>query len=136
MTYTEWEQDNLINRTTLVKRLLADGLITSEIIDYFKFDNMVTNEPSYCGLYTTNTKCHDTDDLNCFFCGCPHFVFNDNGLKQLHNRTLYSSCKINSVKGSEFISDQAIHQDCTNCIIPHRQTFAEINAPKIIKELK
>ena len=110
-------------------------MTTPQIVDYFDFDNMKQLETSYCGLYADNTKCHDIEKLNCFFCGCPYFAYDDNGLAQSGDKTVYSKCIIDAIKSSEFISDKAIHQDCTNCDIPHRTAFVGRLADKVIKEL-
>ena len=135
MTYAEWSTDYVTKRSNLITELAKQDYNIEQIINYFDFDNMVANQPTYCGLYASSTKCHNIDKLNCFFCGCPHFTYKDEGTIQPNGRTLYSSCNINAIKGSEFITDGAVHQDCSNCEIPHRPNFAHINAPKVIKEL-
>lgn len=130
MTYSDWHIENETKKSNLISKLEQDGLSNAETVDYFDFDNMIEKEPLYCGLYATNTKCHDIDKLNCFFCGCPYFIYDDTGLEQIKTKTLYSKCSINAIKGSQFISDDAIHHDCTNCDIPHRPSFAHRTAFK------
>ena len=132
MTYTEWALQQDTKLTSLIRKLSDSGLSSEEIIAYFDFENMVEHEPTYCGLYAAHTKCHNIDNLNCFFCGCPYFVYTEEGITHSENKTLYSSCTIKAVNGGQFISDNAIHHDCTNCTIPHKTTFAEIHAPPII----
>lgn len=60
-----------------------EGNTKQEIIEYFRFENMVKNEPDFCPLYKDNKKCHDMEDLNCYLCACPHFRFDDNGFKKI-----------------------------------------------------
>lgn len=98
-----------------------------EVIEYFRFENMVKNEPDFCPLYKDNKKCHDYEKLNCYLCACPNFRFNDNGFRKQENRTLYSYCEIESKDGSQFISDTYIHQDCTGCIVPHKERYIKKN---------
>lgn len=98
-------------------------LSDEEIIAYFRFDNMVKQEPDFCLLYKDNKKCHDMEDLNCYLCACPHFRFDDEGLQKIESKTLYSACEIDAKNGAKFISDDAIHQDCTKCLIPHNETY-------------
>jgi Zn-finger protein len=92
-----------------------------EVIEYFRFDNMVINEPDFCLLYNENKKCHDVENLNCYWCACPYFRFNDSGFSTDKDRTLYSTCSIESKEGERFITDTSIHQDCTRCLIPHQE---------------
>jgi len=135
MTYTEWETYDNNRRKLIINKLQAQGKSTIEIVDYFDFDNMKNKENNYCDLYKTNTKCHDIEKLNCFFCGCPYFKYDDDGLSLENDKTIYSKCTINAIKGSKFITDTAIHHDCSNCIIPHRPTFVYTKIDKYIKEL-
>ncbi len=124
MTYNEWEDDNKIKKDNIITKLQEQGKTTKEIIDYFDFDNMVENEPLYCLLYETNSKCHNIE-LNCFFCGCPYFEHNN----------LESSCTINAPLGTEFMSYGITHQDCTYCDIPHKPFFVHSMAPKYIEKV-
>jgi len=90
---------------------------------------MVTAEPDFCGLYTTKTKCHDMPELNCYSCGCPYFIFDDQGLEHKDGKVVYSKCTINAKEGATFESAEAIHMDCSNCTVPHTTTAT-------LKELK
>lgn len=125
MTYEEWfvKQGNL--HANVMKRL--EGLSIDEVIEYFKFENMVKNEPDFCPLYKDNKKCHDYEDLNCYLCACPNFRFNDKGFEKKDGKTLYSFCSINSKDGSEYIGEDYIHQNCSGCIVPHRQKYIKKN---------
>ncbi|MBV5348753.1 hypothetical protein JZU61_03745, partial [bacterium] len=62
-------------------------LSESEVIEYFRFENMVVNEPKFCLLYAENKKCHETEHLNCYWCACPHFRFNDKGFSTQEGKT-------------------------------------------------
>lgn len=122
MTYSEWEADNIAKRNSLVLKLQHKTI--DEIVKYFEYDNMIASEPDYCGLYKQGTKCHDIPNLNCYNCGCPHFIYDENGLDKLGTKVVYSKCNINAKDGSMFESDNAIHQDCSNCVIPHGKQAA------------
>jgi len=95
-----------------------------EVIAYFRFENMVKKEPDFCPLYKENRKCHDIEELNCYLCACPNFRFDDNGLEEIDGKSLKSRCAIDSEEGSRFIGKDAIHQDCSGCLVPH--TFSYI----------
>jgi hypothetical protein len=121
MTYSEWfeMQGNL--HAKVMKKL--EGKSQEEIIEYFRFENMVKNEPDFCPLYKDNKKCHDYEKLNCYFCACPNFRFKDDGFEKVEGKTLYSVCSIKSRDGSQFIGDDYIHQNCSGCIVPHRDKY-------------
>lgn len=131
MTYNEWSQDEKIRRAAVITKLKEQGYSTEMIIAYFDYDSMKHNESTYCPLYNLKKKCHDKEDLNCFFCGCPYFVFDDNGIETRDGKTVYSRCSIESTKSATFVTDTAIHLDCSNCEIPHKAAFAE----RLIKEI-
>ncbi len=121
MTYKEWfeKQGNL--HANVMKKL--ENKRVDEIIEYFRFDNMVKNEPDFCPLYKDNKKCHDYEDLNCYLCACPNFRFNDEGFDKVENKVLYSKCNINSKDASQYIGEDYIHQNCSGCIVPHREKY-------------
>lgn len=124
MTYEEWfiKQGEL--HANVMKKL--ENKTKNEVIEYFKFENMIKNEPNFCPLYKENKKCHDMDDLNCYFCACPHFRFDDNGFeKRADGKVLYSVCSINSKKGTQFIGEDYIHQNCSECLVPHKVKYIE-----------
>ena len=91
---------------------------------------MKKNEPDFCPLYNLNKKCHEMEDLNCYLCACSYFRFNDKGLKNVDDKILYSCCSIDSKSGSKFVSENSIHHDCSNCIIPHKENFIKKNFNK------
>ena len=130
MTYLSWYETHAARHKALMKKLLAKKMSKSEIIAYFDFENMVTQEPDFCPLYkekndngVVGKKCHDMEQLNCYLCACPYFRFNDEGIKQVGEKTLYRGCSIVSKGGKESISENAIHQDCSNCTIPHHVVY-------------
>ncbi len=122
MTYDEWfiQQGNL--HANVMKKL--EDRSVDEVIEYFKFENMVKNEPDFCPLYKDNKKCHDMEDLNCYLCACPNFRFKGDGFEKTEDgKTLFSVCSIKSRDGSQFIGDDYIHQNCSGCIVPHRAKY-------------
>ncbi|MCL4431227.1 MAG: cysteine-rich small domain-containing protein [Epsilonproteobacteria bacterium] len=119
MTYKEWFDAHALKHAAIMKKLTS--VSDAEVLKYFRFENMVIHEPNFCLLYADNTKCHEIDELNCYWCACPYFRFNDQGLEIIEDKTLYSTCSIHSKEGAQFISDQSIHQDCTGCLIPHHE---------------
>lgn len=121
MSYKNWFQAHGKKHQAIMKKLTH--LSDDEVITYFRFDNMLQNEPGFCPLYKENKKCHDMEDLNCYLCACPHFRFDDSGLKMTDEKTLYSTCSIDSKDGAQFISDDSIHQDCSSCLVPHREVY-------------
>jgi hypothetical protein len=62
-------------------------------------------------------------ELNCYLCACPNFRFDDEGFKEVEEKTLYSTCDIDSKDGSQYISDIAIHQNCEGCLVPHHELY-------------
>jgi Zn-finger protein len=116
MTYEKWLESHANKHKKLLEKL--SHLSVQEIIDYFEFDNMVQNEPDFCPLYETNTKCHEIEQLNCYFCACPHFRL----------QTSKSTCAIECKDGGEFVGpDGFIHQDCSKCSIPHKTKYIQNN---------
>ena len=78
-------------------------------------------------------------ELNCYLCACPNFRFDDNGFKKVEEKTLYSTCNIESKDGAQFISDDAIHQNYAGCLVPHHEAYIKKNFSrdwfKIMKEV-
>ncbi len=119
MTHQEWFETHASKHNVIMEKLTH--LSNNEVIEYFRFENMVINEPDFCLLYAENKKCHETKHLNCYWCACPYFRFNDGGFSTQEGKTLYSICSIDCKEGKRFLSDTAIHQDCTSCLIPHQE---------------
>ena len=121
MSYSSWFKAHGEKHKEIIEKL--SHLTDDELINYFRFDNMVQNEPDFCPLYADNKKCHDNKELNCYFCACPNFRFKDEGIEQIENKTLFSICNIKSKEGAQYISDDAIHQNCAGCFVPHSETY-------------
>lgn len=117
MTYEEWFESHYAKHKKIVEKL--SHLSDDEIIEYFRFENMVEKEPEFCPLYKENRKCHDTQELNCYLCGCPNFRLTDGKEK------LKSFCGIDSKDGKQFVGEKAIHQDCSGCLVPHRDSYVK-----------
>lgn len=123
MGYQEWFEAHGKKHRKLVDQLKSSGLNPEEIIAYFDFENMVKKEPGFCPLYTENKKCHEMEQLNCYLCACPFFRFNDHGIQKKGQATVMSCCEIDSKKGQEYHLNNKIHQDCSNCLVPHKTKF-------------
>ncbi len=120
-TYSQWFQEHGEKHQAIMAKLTH--LIPDEVIRYFSFDNMVKNEPDFCELYKDNKKCHDMKELNCYLCACPNFRFKESGFNVREGRVLYSACSISSKEGGQFLTDDAIHQDCSGCGVPHYASY-------------
>jgi len=116
MSYQSWIKSHSIKHKKIMDKLTH--LSDDEVIEYFRFDNMVQNEPDFCPLYKDNKKCHDMDDLNCYLCACPNFRVG----------TQKSHCNIESKDGGSIVAkDGYIHQDCSKCIVPHKEKYIKEN---------
>jgi len=112
MSYQSWHTQHAKKHQKIVDKL--NGLSTDQIIDYFKFENMVQHEPDFCTLYKESRKCHDIEDLNCYFCACPNFRVGE----------MKSSCSIESADGGTIVGKNGyIHQDCSKCSVPHSSSY-------------
>jgi len=120
MTYMEWFESHASKHKEIMKTLTH--LSDDDVIDYFIYENMQEKHPDFCPLYEQNEKCHDMEELNCYFCACNHFRFSDDGLRKEGTKTVYSLCSIDAKEGRTFESDNAIHQDCSACLIPHKRS--------------
>ena len=120
MTYLEWFESHADKHEKIMKTLIH--LSDDEVINYFMYENMQKKHPDFCPLYAENTKCHEMEELNCYFCACNHFRFSDGGLKKEGAKTVYSNCIIEAKEGKRFESGNAIHQDCSDCLIPHKRS--------------
>ena len=121
MTYDQWFQLQGELHSNVMKKLTHKSV--DEIIEYFKFENMVKNEPDFCPLYKDNKKCHDVEELNCYLCACPHFRFDDLGFEKIGEKVVSSFFSIESKKRAKFEGDDYIHHDCSGCTIPHRAKY-------------
>jgi len=123
MTYLEWYKTHGSKHKALIKKLSA--LSDEALIDYFDFENMCKEEPDFCPLYNEHKKCHDTAKLNCYLCACPYFKFDDTGITTQSGKTIYSTCMINAKEGKTFETEDAIHLDCSACLLPHKEAFIQ-----------
>ena len=121
MAYSKWFRQHGEKHAKIMQKLTH--LSDKEVIEYFRFDNMVEQEPDFCPLYAESKKCHEMEGLNCYLCACPWFRFDDNGLYSKNNRIYYSRCAIDAKEGEEFISGNSVHQDCSHCLLPHKASF-------------
>ena len=121
MGYLSWFQAHGKKHKAIMDKLIE--LSDEKVIAYFRFENMVKIEPHFCPLYKENKKCHDMKELNCYLCACPNFRFDDEGFKKVEKKTLYSTCDIDSKDGSQYISEDAIHQNCAGCLVPHYEAY-------------
>jgi len=120
MTYMEWFDSHAKKHADIMKALTY--LSDDEVIDYFIFENMQKNHPDFCPLYADNKKCHEIEELNCYFCACNHFRFSDNGLREEGAKTVYSICDIDAKESKNFETEDAVHLDCSDCLIPHKRS--------------
>lgn len=103
---------------------LANEIISKnvkEIIDSWDFDLRKKTNPNGCLCYQEDKKCHDIENLNCFFCYCPNYdrTINEGG------------CKINNPKGKYIDGKDGKIWDCSNCDFPH----VKDNAIKLLEGL-
>ena len=123
MTYLEWFESHADKHAAIMKTLTH--LNDDEVIAYFMYENMQKLHPDFCPLYADNTKCHEMEKLNCYFCACHHFRFSDKGLPSENGKTRYSLCDIKAKEASDFETEDAIHLDCSACYLPHKQAVIE-----------
>jgi hypothetical protein len=121
MTYLEWFQTHGEKHRKIMEKLTR--LSDEEVIAYFRFENMTAKEPDFCPLYAEGGKCHEMEVLNCYLCACPYFRFNDGGWFDKEGRTCYSTCSIDAKEGKRFVTENAVHQDCSDCLLPHKESF-------------
>ncbi len=127
MAYKSWFDKHAQKHKTIVDKLLKKEFTQVQIIEYFEFENMVREEIDFCPLYKDNKKCHDMQELNCYLCACPNFRFKDEGIQKLDTKTQFSLCNINSKDGKQGIYGDKIHQDCSQCQVPHHKSYIEQN---------
>jgi hypothetical protein len=113
MGYKSWFNSQAKKHKQIVQKLVAIGMKDDEIIEYFDYENMKKNEIDYCPLYAKDKKCHDSEELNCYLCACPNFRFDDS------NENKKSYCSIDSPSGKR----AGVHQDCSECTLPHIKKF-------------
>jgi hypothetical protein len=132
MAFKEWVEAHAQKHQIIVTKLKTEGKNQNEIIEYFRFENMVQNEPTFCKLYKLNEKCHEMDDLNCFLCACPHFRYSEDVIEEREDEEgeelyIYTQCAINHKNGATIHLGSSFYQDCTNCSLPHEPKFVAKN---------
>jgi len=120
MSYISWYKEHGEKHKVIVEKM--KHLSDDELIAYFRFENMVKNEADFCPLYKENKKCHDLEKLNCYFCACPNFRFDDAGWES-KGKTYFSTCNIDSKDGGLFEHEGTVHQDCSKCGVPHSEAY-------------
>ena len=123
MAYKDWFEKHAKKHADIVSTL--GHLSDTELIEYFDFDNMKVKHPDFCPLYPKDKKCHDIPKLNCYLCACMHFRFNDNSTQKIGEKTCYSHCSIESKNHRLFENETAIHNDCSQCKVPHKNHVIE-----------
>ena len=123
MSYKTWFDAHAQKHKIIVDKLVAQGLSKEQIVEYFDFENMLEKEHDFCPLYAENKKCHEMKNLNCYFCACPNFRFDDSGVKRIEDKTQYSFCAIDSKDGKQGVFGESIHQDCSACKVPHGEEY-------------
>ena len=121
MSYQKWFEAHGNKHKKIMQKLRQ--LSDDEVIAYFRFENMCEKEPDFCPLYKEHKKCHEIKSLNCYLCACPNFRFDDEGISKKEAKTIYSTCSINSKDGNTFQTEEAIHQDCSGCLVPHQEAY-------------
>jgi hypothetical protein len=121
MSYSSWFRQHGEKHARIMEKLSSCS--DDEIIAYFRFENMVEHEPDFCPLYRERKKCHEMENLNCYLCACPYFRFNDAGFKEVKGKKLQSYCSIEAKGGTLFEGEEAWHQDCSGCTIPHHEHY-------------
>jgi len=127
MSYKSWFIEHSKKHKEIVRRLKTNGFSDEMIVDYFEYENMRENEADFCPLYGENKKCHDIKYLNCYLCACPNFRFSDDGLKISDGANIYSECAILSKDGVQRNYNGQIHQDCSDCAVPHEKEYISKN---------
>ena len=140
MSYEDWFVAHLQKHRKIIEKLSKQNCTKEQIIEYFDFDNMVENEPDFCPLYKEQHKCHEMEKLNCYLCACPHFRYNDKGLYTVHDKIQYSFCSIHAKDSQLFYSQNSIHQDCSSCTLPHKESYIaknfDLDLAQIMKRCK
>jgi hypothetical protein len=115
MTYLEWFNAHAKKHKHILQKL--QKRTDEEVIAYFRWENMVEKEPDFCPLFARKEKCHDMERLNCYLCACPEFRFDDQAPK-------YKSwCTIEARNSRKIEFKNAVHLDCSGCILPHTEGY-------------
>jgi Zn-finger protein len=93
----------------------------TSLIEEWDFEKRKKENPHGCICYEESKKCHDMEDLNCFFCYCPEY---DRTIKE-------GGCKIDSSKGKYIDNHEGKIWDCSDCDFPHKKE----NALRLLENL-
>jgi len=118
VSYANWLESHAQKHQQIISKLLKKNYTKDQIVNYFRYENISKQEPNFCPLFQQKTKCHDIEELNCYFCGCPHFRFYD-----IPQDNIHSFCAIKSPDGEQKCYNNVYHQDCSHCIIPHKKQY-------------
>lgn len=129
MSYASWFYAHGAKHATLMQALKAQGMDDASIMTYFRFENLAKTQTDFCPLFATQEPCHTMPKLNCFLCACPHFRFDDAGCGTHDGAVIYSYCAIDAKEGKLARFGDALHQDCSECTLPHKEAVVR-------KELK
>ncbi len=121
MSYKKWFEKHSLKHRQIVEKL--SHLSDEELIEYFDYESLKINEPDFCPLFAKNKRCHDIKELNCYLCGCPNFIFDDDGLEEIEGKKLFSRCAIKSSSGKTIETKNGYHLDCSNCTVPHKKSY-------------
>ena len=53
----------------------------------------------------------------------PFNKFKDEGIEEREGKTVYSFCAIDSKEGRQGVYGDKIHQDCSQCTVPHHVSY-------------
>ena len=120
MSYLAWFKRHGEKHAALLRKLAH--LDDDALLAYFRFENLSKAEPDFCPLFAQNRRCHETKALNCYWCACPHFRFDDEGFERIDGKVFKSYCAIDAKDGGQIVSGDAIHQDCSRCLLPHKES--------------
>lgn len=107
---------------------MANGIISernTSVIEEWDFEKRKNAYTNTCPCYSEGQKCHDIEELNCFFCYCPNY---DRSVKE-------GGCKINSLKGKLIEGINGKIFDCSDCDFPHRKENAIKLLANLFKEI-
>ncbi len=98
----------------LLKKVI-ESRIDLIVID-FNYEKRKKEYPYECPCNSSG-KCHEIEDLNCFFCYCPWY----------NNQSPEGGCKIDNPLGKGKWFERKGHSisdriwDCSDCIYPHQE---------------
>ncbi len=85
------------------------------LLNEWNFEKRKVKHSDECVCYQQDKKCHDIEDLNCFFCYCPNYDMSAEEGK----------CRINSPKAKYIDTPKGKILDCSDCGFPHKKENAK-----------